>query len=52
MSALIPSRLRALAHRRLALAALHADSSLAVRLRRWNHHMAIVRTLEAQGGVQ
>jgi hypothetical protein len=50
--ALIPQQLRALAHRRMALSALHANSSLSVRLRRWNHHMAIVRTLEAVGGVQ
>lgn len=39
-------------HRACALAALHADSSLAVRLRRWNHHMTIVRTLESVGGAQ
>ena len=37
-------------HRACALAALHADSSLAVRLRRWSHHMTIVRTLESVGG--
>lgn len=49
---LIPSKIRALAHRRLALSALHANSSLSVRLRRWNHHMDIVRTLETVGGVQ
>ena len=52
MTALIPSKVRALAHRRMALAALHADSSLATRLSRYNHHMAIVRALEAQGGAQ
>ncbi|MDF5893483.1 hypothetical protein P4A93_17895 [Pseudomonas syringae pv. syringae] len=52
MTALIPSKIRALAHRRMALSALHADSSLAVRLKRYNHHMALVRTLEAQGGAQ
>ncbi|MDF0729697.1 hypothetical protein P0Y43_03000 [Pseudomonas entomophila] len=52
MTALIPSKVRALAHRRMALAALHADSSLASRLARYNHHMDIVRALEAQGGAQ
>lgn len=52
MTALIPSKIRALAHRRKALSALHADSSLAIRLKSYNHHMARVRTLEAQGGVQ
>lgn len=51
MTALIPSKIRALAHRRMALSALHADSSLTVRLKRYNHHMALVRTLEAKGGV-
>lgn len=50
LHALIPSKVRALAHRRMALSALHANSSLSVRLRRWNHHMAIVRTLENVGG--
>ncbi|WP_139211053.1 hypothetical protein [Azotobacter beijerinckii] len=49
--ALNPSKLRALAHRRMALAALHADSSLSTRLARYNHHMTIVRSLEA-GEVQ
>ncbi|WP_225775928.1 hypothetical protein [Pseudomonas sp. Marseille-Q5115] len=52
MTALNPSRLRALAHRRMALAALRADSSLASRLKRYNHHMEIVRTLETIGGAQ
>ncbi len=52
MTALIPSKIRALAHRRMALAALHADSSLNVRLKRYNHHMAMVRALEAQGSAQ
>ena len=50
--ALIPSNIRALAHRRMALAALHANSSLSTRLKRYNHHIEIARTLEAQGGVQ
>ncbi|SEI82451.1 hypothetical protein SAMN04244579_02127 [Azotobacter beijerinckii] len=43
-----PSKARAAAHRAMALAALHADSSLSVRLRRFNRHMAITRTLESQ----
>jgi len=50
MTTLIASRIRAMAHRRMALAALHADSSIAARLSRYNHHMALVRALEAQGG--
>ena len=52
MHALNPSKIRAAAHRAMALAALHANSSLSVRLRRWNHHMAIVRALENVGGAQ
>ncbi|MCY3929441.1 MAG: hypothetical protein OXG81_14335 [Acidobacteria bacterium] len=44
--------LRAYAHRRLALAALRADSSLATRLKRYNAAMAKARALEAQGGAQ
>ena len=52
MTALIPPAIRALAHRRMALSALRANSSLSVRLKRYNAHMDIVRTLEAQGGVQ
>ncbi|WP_296250279.1 hypothetical protein [Pseudomonas sp. UBA4194] len=50
MTTLIPSKIRALAHRRMALAALHADSSLRTRLNRYNHHMNQVRALEAIGG--
>jgi len=46
--ALNPSKARAAAHRAMALAALHADSSLSVRLRRYNNHMAKARALEAQ----
>lgn len=47
--ALNPSALRdrAAAHRAMAIAALRADSSLSVRLKRYNHHMAICRDLEA-----
>lgn len=47
-----PSKIRATAHRRMALAALHADSSLSVRLKRYNHHMNQARALEAQQGGQ
>lgn len=46
-------RKRAAAHRQMAMSALHADSSLSSRLRRYNHHMAIARSLQAleeQGG--
>ena len=48
MSTLIPPAIRALAHRRMALSALRANSSLSVRLKRYNAHMNIVRTLEGQ----
>jgi hypothetical protein len=50
--ALNPSKIRAAAHRAMALAALHANSSLATRLARFNAHMAKARALEAAGGVQ
>lgn len=43
-----PSKARAAAHRAMALAALRSNSSLAVRLNRYNHHRAIQRALEAQ----
>ncbi len=52
MTTLFPSKIRVLAHRRMALSALRANSSLSVRLARYNSHMAIVRTLEAAGGGQ
>ncbi len=52
MHALIPSALRALAHRRMALSALRANSSLSVRLNRYNSHMDRARAIEAQGGAQ
>lgn len=52
MHALIPSKIRAFAHRKLALYALHANSSLSVRLKRYNHHMDQARALESQGGAQ
>lgn len=41
------SRHIASAHRRMALAALRADSSLSVRLTRYNQHMSKARGLEA-----
>jgi len=50
MTTLIPPKIRALVHRRMAFSALHADSSLTVRLNRYNHHMALVRDLQPQGG--
>ena len=42
-----PLKNRASAHRRMALAALHANSSLSTRLKRYNAHMHIARALEA-----
>ncbi|EPJ2807926.1 hypothetical protein ACTHGN_000933 [Pseudomonas putida] len=52
MTALIPSKIRALAYRKMALSALRSNSSLSVRLKRYNHHMDQARALEAQGGEQ
>ena len=52
MHALIPLKNRAAAHRAMALAALHANSSLATRLARYNAHMSKARTLESAGGAQ
>ncbi|GAB3380394.1 hypothetical protein [Azotobacter armeniacus] len=43
-----PSKARAAAHRAMALAALRADSSLSVRLKRYNDQMAKARALEAE----
>ena len=45
-------RERASAHRAMATAALHADSSLSNRLRRYNHHMTIARALETDAALQ
>lgn len=42
-----PSRAKAAYHRACAVAALHADSSLSVRLRRYNDAMAKARALES-----
>ena len=52
MPALNPSKFRAAAHRAMALAALHANSSLATRLARYNDHMAKARALETAGRAQ
>ena len=41
-------RERAAAHRAMAIAALHADSALSVRLKRYNAAMTKARTLDAQ----
>ena len=41
------SKIRAAAHRAMAIAALHADSSLSVRLKRYRHHMDRARALTA-----
>lgn len=43
---------RAAAHRAMALAALRADSSLSVRLKRYNAAMARARALEAEAAEQ
>ena len=43
---------RAAAHRAMAIAALRADSALSVRLRRYNHHMTVARSLEADAAQQ
>ena len=50
MHTLIPSKIRAAAHRAMAIAALHADSSLSVRLKRYNSQMEKARQLDAIGG--
>ncbi len=52
MTTLIPSKIRALAHRKMALSALRANSSLSVRLKRYNRHVDQARALEAQGGAK
>ncbi|MCE8050269.1 hypothetical protein HOP61_03045 [Halomonas daqingensis] len=43
---------RASAHRAMARAALFADSSAAVRLKRYNTHMAKARRLEGRASAQ
>ena len=47
-----PSKDRAARYRAQALTALHADSSLSVRLKRYNAAMTKARDLEAHGGAQ
>lgn len=47
-----PSKAKAAYFRACAMAALRADSSLSVRLRRYNEAMAKARAVEAQGGGQ
>ena len=52
---LLPTRTpsaRAAAHRAMARAALFSDSSAAVRLKRFNDHMAKARTLDARARAQ
>lgn len=44
------NKFRAAAHRAMALAALQQNSSLSVRLLRYNEAMARARALESQGG--
>ena len=43
---------RAAAHRAMAIAALRADSSLSVRLKRYNEHMTKARALEDEAAQQ
>lgn len=43
-----PRCIRVAAHKAMALAALHANSSLSTRLARYNHHMQLARALEAR----
>ncbi len=47
-----PSRLQAVRYRRQAMSALRANSSLSVRLKRYNQAMEKARALESQGGTQ
>lgn len=46
MNTSTPSKIRAAAHRRMAMSALRADSSLATRLNRYNAHMQRARAFE------
>ncbi len=52
MTSLIPSAIRIFAYRRMALIALRADSSLFLRLNRYNNQITIARNLEKSGGRQ
>ncbi|MGO3580547.1 MAG: hypothetical protein ACTIOI_12065 [Pseudomonas helleri] len=49
-----PSRVanRISAHKAMAVAALHADSSLSTRLSRYNYHIQRARSLELLGSVR
>lgn len=47
-----PNKARAAFHRACAIAALHADSSLSVRLKRYNAAMNKARALEAEQCIQ
>lgn len=47
-----PSKARAAYHRACAKASLFADSSLSVRVRKYNSHMQKARSLEAATGGQ
>lgn len=44
-----PLKARAAYHRACAIAALHANSSLATRLKRYQHHIDRARALEKMG---
>lgn len=44
-----PLKARAAYHRACAIAALHANSSLATRLKRYQHHIGRARALEQMG---
>jgi len=46
-----PRCIRVAAHKAMALAALHANSSLSTRLARYNHHMQCARALEASAAL-
>lgn len=52
MHALTLSKIRASVHRYLALSALRANSSLDIRLNRYNAHISAARTLSNLGGAQ
>lgn len=50
MSTINPSTILAAAHRAMALAALHTNSSLVIRIARYNLHMAKARSLATKEG--
>ncbi|VVP19012.1 hypothetical protein PS870_03722 [Pseudomonas fluorescens] len=43
-----PRSIRVAAHKAMAIAALHANSSLTTRLKRYNHHMELARLAAAE----